>query len=67
VNRPLRTYAAVAAAILVLGILENAFFGADSGGAKHQISVAFFFASVLALVALVALAVVGLVRRSRTA
>ena len=66
-NRPLRTYAYLAAAVLVVGILENALFGADSGGARHHISVAFFFASVLALVALVVLAVVGLVRRSRTA
>ena len=66
-NRPLRTYAYLAAAVLVVGILENALFGADFGGARHHISVAFFFASVLALVALVALAVVGLVRRSRTA
>jgi uncharacterized membrane protein len=66
-NRPLRTYAYVAAAVLVIGILENAFFGADSGGARHYISVGFFFATVLALVALVVLAVIGLVRRSRTA
>ena len=62
----LRPYAIGAAALVVIGILENAFFGADSGGAKHDISVGFFFLSVLGLVALVVIGVLAVVRRVRS-
>ena len=62
----LRPLALVAAALVVIGILENAFFGADSGGAKHHISVGFFFLAVLGIVALVVLGILALVRRIRT-
>jgi hypothetical protein len=62
----LRPYVLLAAAAVVIGILENVFFGADSGGAKHDISVGFFLLAVLGLVALVVLGVVAVVRRART-
>jgi len=47
----------------LIGILENVFFGADQGGLKQHISVGFFFLTVAGVLALVALAVVALVRR----
>jgi uncharacterized membrane protein len=62
----LRPLALVATALVVVGILENLFFGADSGGAKHYISVGFFFLTLLGIVALVALGIVAVVRRVRT-
>ena len=65
-NRPLRPYAFIALAAIVIGILENTFFGADHGGAKHDISVAFFFVSVIGVVGLIALGVVAVVRRTQT-
>ncbi len=65
-NRPLRPYVLIAVAAVVIGILENAFFGADHGGLKHHVSVGFFFLAVAGILALVALAVVALVRRVRS-
>ncbi len=65
-NRPLRPYVLIAVAAVVIGILENAFFGADHGGVKHHVSVGFFFLAVAGILALVALAVVALVRRVRS-
>ena len=64
--RPLRLYAALAAAVLLVGVLENALFGRDNPGTAHDVSIGFFLASVLALAVLVALAVLALVRRVRT-
>jgi hypothetical protein len=64
--RPLRTYAYIAVAVLLAGILENALFGKDHPGTAHDIGVVFFLASVLALVALLVLGVVALLRRART-
>ncbi|WP_375503805.1 hypothetical protein [uncultured Jatrophihabitans sp.] len=65
-NRSLRTYALLALAAVVVGGLENAFFGADHGGAKHHISVGFFFLAVAGLLGLVAVGVAYLVRRVQT-
>jgi hypothetical protein len=65
--RPLRTYAVLAAVVLVVGALENALFGRDTPGTAHDVSILFFFAAVLALAVLVVLAVLALVRRLRTA
>jgi hypothetical protein len=62
----LRTAAAVAAVVLVIGVLENALFGKDDPGTAHDVSVAFFLLSVLALVALVGIGVTGLLRRRAT-
>ena len=61
----LRTAAAVAAVVLVLGILENSLFGRDTPGTAHDVSIAFFLIAVIALVALVATGIAGLVRRQR--
>jgi hypothetical protein len=65
-NRPLRPYVLIALAAIVIGILENAFFGADHGGLKHHVSVGFFFLTVAGVLALIALGVVALVRRVRS-
>lgn len=65
-NRPLRPYVLIAICAVVIGILENVFFGADHGGLKHNVSVAFFFLTVAGVLALVALAIVALVRRIRS-
>ncbi len=65
-NRPIRPYALIALAAVVIGVLENLLFGADHGGLKHQLSVGFFFLAVAGVLALVALAAVVLVRRIRS-
>ncbi|WP_375478623.1 hypothetical protein [uncultured Jatrophihabitans sp.] len=66
-DRSIRPYALLALAAVVIGILENVFFGADHGGAKHDVSVAFFLLAVVGGVALVALGVLALARRVRGA
>jgi len=65
-KRPLRPYALIALATVVVGTLENVFFGEDEGGLKHQISLGFFFLTVAGVLALIALVVVALVRRFRS-
>lgn len=62
----LRTYTHIATAVLALGLLENVLAGDDQPGTRHDVSVLFFFLSLLALVALLVLAVLALVRRSRS-
>jgi hypothetical protein len=62
----LRPYALLALAIVIVGIAENAFFGADHGGVRHDISVGFFLLTVVAVVALVGLGAVALTRRIRS-
>ncbi len=64
-KRPLFPYTLTAVAAVIIGILENVFFGADEGGLKHQLSVGFFFLTVAGVLVLIALAVVALVRRIR--
>lgn len=65
-DRSLRPYALIALAAVVVGVLENTLFGADSGGFRHQLSVFFFFLAVAGILALVVLAILALVRRTRT-
>ena len=65
-NRPLRPYVLIALAAVVIGILENVFFGADHGGLKHHVSVGFFFLAVAGVLTVIALAILGLVRRVRS-
>lgn len=62
-KRPLRPYAVIALAAVLVGILENVFFGVDHGGLKHHISVGFFFLAVAGVLTLLALTVVALARR----
>lgn len=59
----LRPYVLIALAAAIVGIVENALFGADTAGTKHSISVGFFFLTVIAVVALVGLGAVALTRR----
>lgn len=61
----LRPYVLIALAAAIIGSLENAFFGADKGGAKHYISVGFFFLIVAAVVALIGLGALALTRHLR--
>lgn len=63
----LRLLALVGAAALVVGFLENTFFGADSGGAKHYVSVGFFFLALLGLAMLAVAGIAAVVRRIRSA
>jgi hypothetical protein len=65
-NRPLRPYLLIAIAAIVIGILENVFFGADHGGLKHHVSVGFFFLTVAGVLGVVAVGVVALTRRVRS-
>ena len=63
----LRPYALIALAAVVLGIVENSLFGSDKAGTTaHDVSVGFFFLAVVGIVALVALGVVALIRRTGT-
>ena len=62
-HRSLRPYVLAAVAAVVIGVLQNLFFGSDAPGTQHQVSVAFFFLAVEGVLALVALTVVALVRR----
>lgn len=64
-KRPLLPLFLIALAVVIIGILENVFFGDDHGGLKHQISVGFFLLTVAGVLALVALAVLALTRRVR--
>ena len=61
----LRPYALIALAAAVIGIAENALFGADKGGLRHHLSVVFFLLTVVAVVALIAIGAVAVARRLR--
>ncbi|MDQ6777341.1 MAG: hypothetical protein M3071_14240 [Actinomycetota bacterium] len=61
----MRTAIALAAAVLVVCILENLAFGEDRPGTAHDISVAFFFVSVLSAATLLGLLAVALTQRVR--
>lgn len=65
-NQPLRPYALVALAAMIVGLLENVFFGADHGGIKHDIAVGFFLLLIIGAVALIAIGVVAITRRVRS-
>lgn len=61
----LRLYAVIAFVAAVVGVAENALFGADKGGLRHHVSVAFFLLTVVAVVALIGIGAVSLTRRLR--
>jgi hypothetical protein len=65
-NRTLRPYAMIAVAAIIVGIIENALFGSDKAGTKHDISVAFFFLTVLSALALITIVALSLVGRARS-
>ena len=62
----LRPYAIIAFIAAVLGVAENALFGADKGGLRHHVSVGFFLLTVVAVVALIVIGAVALGRRLRS-
>ncbi len=61
----MRAPIAVCAAVIVVWILENTAFGQDSPGTRHDVSVVFFLAGVIAAVTLLVLLAVVLARRVR--
>ena len=63
----LSTAAILAGLLALIGFLEVGFFGSDiQGTAKHDISVGFWLLTVVALVALAVIGVLALMRRFRT-
>lgn len=62
-KRSLRPAALIAMATVIIGILENVFFGADHGGAKHAISVGFFLLTLVGAATLLVIGVLALARR----
>lgn len=64
-HRPLRPFALASTAAVLIGIIENVFFGRDTPGTAHNISVGFFFLIVAGVVALLVTGAVALTRRVR--
>lgn len=64
-HRSLTPYALVAAIAVLAGVLENSFFGSDTGGTRHVVSVCFFLLAVVGAVGLLAVGGVAAVRRVR--
>ena len=65
--RTLRPYALTALAVVVISVAENVFFGRDTPGTAHDVSIIFFFLFLAGLVVLLATGGVAVARKLRPA